>query len=119
MTTEGVAKRRAQGYRPREVFEADAELKAAVDMIAHGFFNPKDPSLYHGLVHNLLETDWFMVLADYAAYIRRQDEVDEVYRDPHDWTRRSILNTARMGKFSSDRAVLEYAKDIWKTKPLP
>ncbi|MFW5837711.1 MAG: glycogen/starch/alpha-glucan phosphorylase [Desulfovibrionaceae bacterium] len=119
LTAEEVASRRAGGYDPRLVFESEPELKRALDMIANGYFNPKEPELYHDLTHSLLETDWFMVLADYAAYIRSQDEVDALYRDPHEWTRRSILNTARMGKFSSDRSIMEYARDIWRTKPLP
>ena len=89
-------------------------------MIAGGFFSPEDPGLFAPIVHSLLDGgDYFMVLADFADYVRAQNEASRVFADPHKWARRSIMNTAGMAKFSSDRAVMEYAREIWGVKPLP
>jgi glycogen phosphorylase len=74
--------------------------------------------LFQGLVKNLLERDDFMLMADFAAYVDCQSKVSAAYRDTKQWTRMSILNTARMGKFSSDRAIREYCEDIWKIQPV-
>jgi starch phosphorylase len=89
-------------------------------MIAGGHFSPSAPDLFAPLVHALLHGgDQYMVLADYAAYVRCQERVSAAYRDPAAWTRMSILNCANMGKFSSDRTALEYAREIWDVKPVP
>jgi glycogen phosphorylase len=119
LTEEEVHRKRAEGYRPRSEYERNPELKSALDMIGSGFFSPGDPSLFRPLVENLLrENEPFMVLADYRSYMECQEEVGRTYLDQEEWARRSILNTARMGYFSSDRTVLEYASEIWGVKPL-
>ena len=119
LTTPEVAKLQAQGYRPRDWYQADPELKAAIDLIDLGFFSHGDTELFRPLTHNLLEQDPFMVLVDFRAYADRQAEVAAIWREPAEWARRSILNVARMGKFSSDRAIQEYSDRIWRVKPQP
>ena len=84
-----------------------------------GYFSRGDKDLFRPLVDNLLQRDPYLVTVDYAAFIAQQDAVDLAYRDVEGWTRKSILNTARCGFFSSDRAVRQYCEDIWKIKPLP
>jgi starch phosphorylase len=106
------------GYRPRTYYEGDPELREALDLITSGYFSPEAPRLFHPLTENLLNHDPFLVLADYRSYIDAQKEVDRLYSDPEQWTRKSILTVSRMGFFSSDRAVREYAERIWKIAPL-
>jgi len=119
LTEEEVLKKKKEGYRPQAYYDGDPELRAAVDMIASGFFSPGDPFLFKPLVDSLFrQSESFMVLADYRSYVECQDQVSRSYLDAEEWTKRSILNTARMGYFSSDRAVLEYAKEIWNVEPL-
>ena len=108
---------RAEGYRPRDYYDSNEELRQALDMIRDGFFSPSEPGRYRDLVQNLLEVDNFMVLADYESYMREQERVDELYRDQDAWTRRAMLNTARMGYFSIDRTVAEYAEKVWGIVP--
>ncbi len=120
LRVEEVMANRRGGYNPRAVYETTPELRRAIDMIAGGFFSPEDPGLFAPIVHSLLDGgDYFMVLADFADYVRAQNEASRVFADPHKWARRSIMNTAGMAKFSSDRAVMEYAREIWGVKPLP
>jgi glycogen phosphorylase len=119
LTTEQVQMRRNEGYDPRRFYEANEELKQALDMIAGGAFSPGEPSLFAPIVDPLLnQGDFYMLLADYAAYISTQERVSQLYLDKEEWIRRSILNTARMGKFSSDRSVMSYAEDIWGVGPI-
>jgi len=114
-----VTQLRTGGYHPREFYVNHPELKKALDMIATGYFSPEDRGLFAPIVRALLDQgDYYLVLADYPHYIKAQEETGRVFNDPEEWTRRSILNTAQMGKFSSDRAVLEYARDIWQVSPL-
>jgi starch phosphorylase len=110
---------RVQGYRSRLYYESDPELKLALDRIASGFFSRGDESLFKPLVEGLLNYDEYMVLADYRSYIDCQDAVSRAYGDRHHWARMAILNIARMGYFSADRAVQEYCNDIWQIKPVP
>jgi starch phosphorylase len=110
---------RAQGYRPHLYYESDPGLKLALDRIASGFFSKGDKSLFKPLVDGLIHHDEYMVLADYRSYIDCQEEVSRAYGDRHHWARMAILNIARMGYFSADRAVREYCEDIWKIKPVP
>jgi starch phosphorylase len=119
LTADEVAARRARGYRPRDHVEHDHELRAALDLIAGGFFSHGDRELFRPLLDSLLERDEFLVLADYRAYVDCQAEVERVYHTPADWTRMSILNVARMGKFSSDRTIEEYCRDVWRVEPVP
>jgi len=109
---------RANGYDPKRYYHEDFDLKYAIDRLADGAFSPDEPGRYKDIVNTLLESDYYLLLADYADYIATQDKVDELYRQPTDWTRRSILNVAGMGMFSSDRTIEEYASEIWGVAPL-
>ena len=113
MTAQEVEDRWHRGYRPRAIYDSNAELREAIDRIASGAFSPQQPDLFRPLVDSLLNHDPFMVLADYQAYIDCQTEVAQSYKDQEHWTTMSILNAARMGRFSSDRAIREYCRDIW------
>jgi starch phosphorylase len=113
LTVEEVERTWREGYRPESWIEADAGLAAALALIADGTFSRGDRELFRPLVDNLRFSDPFLVLADYADYLACQQRVDAVWHDPRRWTRMSILNTARAGKFSSDRAIREYAERIW------
>lgn len=118
LTASEVQDLKGRGYRPRDYYEADAELKEVIDQIASGFFSPGKPDLFRPLVDSLLYHDEYMVLADYRSYVNCQDRVGQLYGDPQQWTRRSILNVARIGYFSSDRAIREYCQEIWKVEPV-
>jgi starch phosphorylase len=119
LRSEEVDRLRQGGYSPRHYYERDPELKLAIDQIASGYFSPGRSSLFTPLVDALLrDGDYFLVLADYRSYIDTQGRVDELFGNPDQWTRRAILNTASMGKFSSDRAVMEYVRDIWGVQPM-
>lgn len=119
MTAEEVQQRQAAGYDPYEIYSSDARIKSLVDLIGSGLFSHGDAALFRPLVDNLIYHDPFMVLADFHAYVDCQRQVAETYREPDDWTRMSILNVARIGKFSSDRAIQEYAERIWQIAPEP
>jgi starch phosphorylase len=119
LTAEAAAKLRAEGYRPFDVYRSDPLLKDALDLIASGRFSRGDASLFRPLVDSLLGDDPYLVLADFAAYVDCQSSVDAAYRDTDRWTRTSILNVARMGRFSSDRAIREYCRDVWRVEPVP
>jgi starch phosphorylase len=119
LTAAEVTELQACGYRPREFVERDAELRAALDLIGSGMFGNGDAGLYQPLLDHLLNHDSFLLLADYRAYVDAQAEVDRAFRDSARWTCMSILNVARAGKFSSDRAIREYSGAIWDTQPVP
>jgi starch phosphorylase len=119
LDVEGVRAAWAAGYRPRELYERNARLKDAIDLIASGHFSGGDRELFRPLVDALLERDEFLLLADYQAYVDCQDEVARAYADPERWAKMSILNVARSAKFSSDRAIREYCDDIWHAAPMP
>lgn len=109
---------KAKGYNPFDYYNANPELKLAIDRIASGFFSHGNPNLFKPLVDNLLYKDEYLLLADYQSYVECQDQVSQAYRDVDNWTRMSILNTARMGKFSSDRSIRDYCEDIWHVAPV-
>ncbi|WP_224545713.1 glycogen/starch/alpha-glucan phosphorylase [Mesorhizobium sp. CA16] len=113
LTTAEVAERRANGYNPRGVIETSSELSQAVSAISSGVFSPDDPDRYRDLMNGLYQSDWFMVAADFDSYAACQREVDAVWRNSPDWYARAIRNVARVGWFSSDRTIRQYAKDIW------
>jgi starch phosphorylase len=119
LTADEVDAWKRRGYHPRAIYEADEELREAIDQIAGGTFSDGDRSLFLPLVDSLLGPDPFMVLADFRAYVDCQRLVETHYADPEAWTRTSILNTARMGMFSSDRAIREYCEGIWRVRPVP
>lgn len=119
LTAEEVYAKKKSGYNPREYYQSDPELKLAIDRIASGFFSHGNQNLFKPLVDSLLSQDQYLLLADYRSYIDCQEQVSQAYRDQERWTRMSILNVARMGKFSSDRSIGEYCQNIWNTKPVP
>jgi starch phosphorylase len=108
----------AKGYQPRSYYESNADLREAIDQIGSGYFSRGDAELFRPLMDNLLNHDPFLLLADYQSYVECQDRVSAAYRDQQRWVRMSILNVARMGKFSSDRSIREYCENIWRIKPL-
>ncbi|TJV07264.1 MAG: glycogen/starch/alpha-glucan family phosphorylase [Mesorhizobium sp.] len=113
LTTAEVAERRNNGYNPRGVIEASPELAQAVAAVSSGVFSPDDPDRYRDLINGLYDSDWFMVAADFDAYAAAQREVDAVWRNSPDWYAKAIRNVARVGWFSSDRTIRQYAKEIW------
>jgi starch phosphorylase len=114
LTTPQVAETKANGYNPRDYYEGNPALKEVLDMIASGFFSVEEPNRYQAVVDNLLNNgDQYLLLADYASYIETQDRVGKVYQNQDEWTRMAILNVANMAKFSSDRAIGDYANTIW------
>ena len=109
---------KATGYHPWDIYNSTPELKRALDMISSGFFCMDDPGRYRPITDALLGRDQFFLLADYADYVATQGRVDHYYRDEAAWTRSAILNVARMGYFSSDRSIHDYASKIWNITPL-
>ena len=106
-------------YAPGDVYRSDPELARVLDMIGGGAFSPGEPDLFRPIVDSLLFAgDRYFLLADYAAYLAAQDRVARTYRDETEWTRRSILNVAHMGKFSSDRTIRQYAEEVWRVSPM-
>lgn len=118
LTTEQVRERKAAGYNPWEVCQQNAELHDALELIGSGAFSGGDKELFQPFIRNLLDRDEYLVFADYPSYVEQQEEVARAYRDTERWTRMSILNVVRMGKFSSDRAIREYCRDIWRVEPV-
>ena len=119
LTAEEVRAERANGYDPRARAAATPALARVLDAIASGQFSPDDPGRFRPLVERLLGEDYFMVLADFAAYAAAQREVDQAYLEPGVWWRRALLNTANVGWFSSDRTIRDYASEIWQALPKP
>ncbi|HXX62993.1 MAG TPA: glycogen/starch/alpha-glucan phosphorylase [Bacteroidota bacterium] len=118
LTAGEVSDLREGGYDPRVHYEANPNLREAIDQISSGHFSHGDAELFRPLVENLLGHDPFMLLADYQSYVNSQDEASLAYRDQERWVRMSILNAARMGKFSSDRSIREYCDRVWMIKPI-
>lgn len=118
MTAAEVRAKQREGYRPWELYAGDPELKADIDLINSGYFSHGDTALFRPLTDHLINHDPFMVLADYHAYLECQARVSAAWSDAANWDRMSILNVARMGKFSSDRAIGEYAQNIWNVPPV-
>jgi starch phosphorylase len=118
LTAPEAADLQARDYQAVVYYERNQELREAVDLISAGFFSQGDTRLFQPLVASLLYHDEYLVLADYQAYVDCQGEVDRAFRDQEGWTRMSILNVARLGRFSSDRAIREYCQHIWKATPL-
>ncbi|HQL21148.1 MAG TPA: glycogen/starch/alpha-glucan phosphorylase, partial [Opitutaceae bacterium] len=120
MTVEEVQALQARGYNPWDYYQNDEELHAVVDWLGSNYFTPHDGSAFSLVHHSLLHGgDPFMALADFRAYSDCQAKVDAAYRDKTRWARMAILNTARMGKFSSDRTIREYAEQIWSLPAVP
>jgi starch phosphorylase len=111
------AQTKAAGYSSRQYYESNAELRQALDLIAGGAFSLGDRDVFRPLVESLLNRDDYLLLADYQAYVDCQQRVSDAYSDPTAWTRMSILNSARVGRFSSDRSIRDYCRDIWHVSP--
>jgi glycogen phosphorylase len=118
LTAEQVADARIRGSDPREIYERNAALRDVLDFIGSGAVSQGDTGLFRPLVDELLDRDWFMLLADYASYVEAQDRVAASWRSPEAWTRHSIVNVARMGRFSSDRSIRDYCERVWRVKPV-
>ncbi len=119
LQVEEVMQRKAAGYNPVDIYNNNAQLRAVIDLITSGHFSHGDRDLFRPLVDSLLHDDPYLLLADYQDYVDCQDRVSETFRDQEQWTRMSILNTARMGKFSSDRSIHDYCRKIWQVEPFP
>ncbi|SIT35692.1 glycogen phosphorylase [Paraburkholderia ribeironis] len=118
LSADEVERVKRAGYRPADYVNANDELREVLELIANGHFSRGDREMFRPLIDNLTQADPFLVLADYADYVARQDDVSAAWQDTRRWTRMSILNTARSGKFSSDRAIDEYCEEIWKISPV-
>jgi starch phosphorylase len=118
LTAAEVQQQKAQGYNPRAYYEANPSLKEALDALTSGEFSHGDRGLFEPLVQSLLTRDDYMLLADYQSYVDCQERVSAAFSNKEEWTKMSILNVARIGKFSSDRSIREYCADIWKTWPV-
>jgi starch phosphorylase len=118
LTVEQVRALKLSGYRPQEVVERNASLREILDFIASGALAGDDSNLFRPFLDRLLYEDPFLVLADYQAYADCQEQVSALWRDQRAWTRQAILNSARMGKFSSDRSIREYCEQVWQVKPV-
>jgi starch phosphorylase len=115
LRAEEVSELKAKGYKPWEYYQSNPQLKAVIDLINGGHFSRGDRNLFKPLVDSLMYDDPFMLFADYQSYIECQERVSQAYRDRDNWTRMSILNTARTGMFSSDRSIRDYCQNIWHT----
>ncbi|RKT14003.1 starch phosphorylase [Paraburkholderia sp. RAU2J] len=116
LSAQQVDELKRNGYRPSDYVQANDDLREALAQVAQGRFSRGDPDVFRPLVDNLLRSDPFLVLADFADYVECQDRVSDAWRDARRWTRMSIINTARSGKFSSDRAIGEYCERIWNAR---
>ena len=118
LTTEEVHDLKVRGYNPRDYYESNSNLRETMDQIGSGIFSKGDRELFRPLVDSLLNRDEYMLLSDYQSYVDCQELVSKAFKDRRNWTRMSILNVARMGKFSSDRSIRDYCDKIWKVKSL-
>jgi glycogen phosphorylase len=119
LTAEQVMAKRAAGYNPMEFIDKDPRLMAVMDLFRTSYFCPEEPNLFNPLIDGLILKDEYMLMADFADYISCQQKVSDLYKKQDQWTRMAIINVARMGKFSSDRTILEYNRDIWQAKQIP
>ncbi|BAQ62328.1 glycogen phosphorylase [Geminocystis sp. NIES-3708] len=118
LTAEEVAQTKAHGYNPKYYYDTNAELREVIDRIADGYFSYGDTQMFKPIVDSLLYDDQYMLLADYHSYVECHKQVAMAYQNQEKWTRMSILNSARMAKFSSDRTIQEYCNEIWNVKPV-
>jgi starch phosphorylase len=118
LTAEEVLAAKQRGYNPTDYYHSNQELREVIDTIASGTFSPGDPYLFQPIVDSLMYDDEYMLMADYQAYVDCQKQVSQAYRDQASWIRKSIINAARMGTFSSDRTIRQYCDEIWNVKPV-
>jgi len=119
LTADEVLAHRSSGYHPKEIYNSSKNVKNVLDRINSGFFSPQQAELFRPIADTLLNSDYYLLLADFEAYITAQRLVENTYLDKQKWTEMSIINAANMGKFSSDRTIKEYADEIWRIKPVP
>ena len=120
LTAEEVSQLRARGYDPQNQYHSNGQLKEVLDQLDDGFFCRDDPGLFKPIVDSLLKQgDYYLLLADFASYMECQERVSRTYLDPDQWSQKAIINVARMGKFSSDRSIKEYAEQIWQARSVP
>ena len=119
LRTEEVYALKGQAYRPRGIYETNAALREVLDQLGSGLFSRGDEGLFRGVVDSLLHDDYYMLCADFQGYLEAQAEVERAYADRDRWTRMSILNVARSGKFSSDRSIADYCRQVWDVVPQP
>jgi starch phosphorylase len=119
LTAEEVAEVDREGYDPRVHVAASPRLQQVIESLASGFFSPDDPERYRPVIDELLGRDTYKHCADFEPYVTMHEEVARVYGDPDEWTRRVVHNIANVGRFSSDRTIREYARDIWDLEPVP
>ena len=119
LTAAEVERRLSEGYHPMDIYREQSELREVLDLVRDGFLARDDPALFRPLIEHWLQHDPYLALADYASYVQCQQQVDAAYLDAERWTRMSILNTARSGRFSSDRSVREYCTRIWHVHQVP
>ena len=117
-TVEQVEALRREGYRPFDYYQNDEQLREVIDQIIRGDFSPEEPNRYHSLIQGLQYHDYYQSFADFRSYVEAQKAVDKKYQDRDVWIASTIQNMVNMGFFSSDRTILEYAKNIWKIEPL-
>jgi glycogen phosphorylase len=118
LNTDEVLALKTKGYNPYDYYNSNAELKQVIDQIQSGYFSFGDKELFRPIVDSLMHSDEYMLFADFQSYLDCQDRVDAAYKDQDQWAKMSILNVARMGKFSSDRSIREYCQEIWKAEPV-
>jgi glycogen phosphorylase len=106
-------------YKPRSYYEKNPETRAALDLIASNHFSQKEQGIFKPIIQMLLDVDTYMHLADLPDYVKAQEKVEALYRNPEEWNRKAILNVACSGKFSSDRTIHDYAREIWNIQPHP
>ena len=119
LSVEEVLALKSRGYRPMDYYAANQQLREVIDLLRSGFFTRGDTAVLQPLMDNLMQYDPYMLFADFASYLECQEKVSAAYRDAENWTRMAILNTARSGKFSSDRSIREYSADIWQVESVP
>ncbi|MCB0282963.1 MAG: glycogen/starch/alpha-glucan phosphorylase [Calditrichae bacterium] len=119
LNSEQVSLRRNTGYKSQKIYSENETLRETIDMIANGYFSKDEPDLFKSITNDLLNNDYYLLLADFQAYLVAQEQVEETFKDKDRWCKMSIINCANMGIFSSDRTIEEYNRDIWKSKPVP
>jgi starch phosphorylase len=118
LTAGQVAETWATGYQPWEIYQQNLQLQAVVEVLRSGLFSHGDQDLFSPLIDQLLNHDPYLLLKDFQPYVDCQESVSHCWLDQSDWDQKSILNVARIGRFSSDRAIREYCEDIWHVRPL-
>ena len=118
LSTEEVQRTKAEGYHPYKIYEKNEELKKVLDFLISEELSQGDRDLFRPIYNNLVQQDPYLLLEDYQSYIDCQQHIHDEWQQPEQWARKSVLNVANMGKFSSDRSIKNYCEDIWKIQPV-